>query len=115
MPAEARALIDHPSDRPLSDDVSPHGNDAGADILGQWCRSSRDRVRRAALGRTNDDRPLTPDGDPQDCLQVALPMAFAHLKKSSAVPDHVVAAPRAATARALEDPDKHVLSDVAWN
>ncbi|MEM6973394.1 MAG: hypothetical protein AAF577_11370 [Pseudomonadota bacterium] len=105
VPDKARAVLDQPSDWSLSDDFAPHGTDTGADMLADWRRYSRDRVLRAAQRLMDNDRSLTPDDDPNLYLEVALALAFGHLKKTGAVPAQIIADTREALAKALETPE----------
>jgi hypothetical protein len=79
----ARKILDQPSDWNQIDDFSPHGNDLGADILGDWPSLKRMRVEAVAKRFEID---LTSDASGMDRIQLYFALAFGHVKKAGACP-----------------------------
>ena len=100
---DARKILDVPEDWSETDDSSPHGNDLGADVLGNWAKFKRMSVENIArwLELEYAEDPGMP------FVQLHLAVAFGHVKKSgNCPPDVAKAAVRAldtCLSRARED------------
>jgi uncharacterized protein YfeS len=79
----ARKILDQPSDWNQIDDFSPHGNDLGADILGDWPALKRMSVHGVAKRFEID---LQSDASSMDRIQLYLALAFGHVKKVGVCP-----------------------------
>jgi uncharacterized protein YfeS len=81
----ARNILDLPSDWSQIDDFAPHGNDLGADILGNWSDVRGQSVEKVARHFEID---LVSDSDRAslDRIQLTLGLAFSYIKKSGKCP-----------------------------
>lgn len=82
---DARKILDQPSDWSAFDDLSPHGNDLGADILGGWSRLKAKSIPE--IGKYFELDVISDDADASMArIQVMLALAFGHIKKHGDCP-----------------------------
>lgn len=97
---KARGILDDPRDWSCDDEFSPHGNDAGADILNNW--PAFRKMSLAQAGRAMEFPPLSDDLEDhlwKEWVDTALGLAFGHVKKSGQCPARIAAATRDLLAR----------------
>lgn len=88
---QARMILDNPHDWSLSDDVAPHGNDLGADILGELCKL-REKSPLAIGKRFEVDLDDPTEDGAMDRIQLMLALAFAHVKHTGTCPPDIARA-----------------------
>lgn len=90
MHADAREILNDPFYWSEGHEFSPHGNDAGADILADWSQFKKMPVAEvcAAMGlpRSAEDMP---DYLWKEWIDVHLALAFGHIKKSGNCPANI--------------------------
>jgi hypothetical protein len=98
--ADARRILDDPSDWDPVDDFSPHGNGTGADILENWSRNARSSPRAVAdrFGFIGQDPASNRDEWMQWAL-IHLGLAFGHIKKRATCPPDLARRTRAVLTR----------------
>jgi uncharacterized protein YfeS len=84
----ARRILDDPSDWSEINDFAPHGNDLGADILGNWS-DLRGRSVEWVARYFEIDLLSQSDSASMDRIQLLLGLAFGHVKKSGKCPDDI--------------------------
>jgi len=87
---DARQILDAPLDWSQGNPFAPHGNDLGADILGEWARIRRKDVAAVAAYFQIDMAGAEAE-DRMDQIQLMLGLAFAHVKKTGTCPPDLAA------------------------
>lgn len=87
---DARQILDAPLDWSQGNPFAPHGNDLGADILGEWARIRRKDVA-AVAAYFQIDMASAEAEDRMDQIQLLLGLAFAHVKKTATCPPDLAA------------------------
>jgi len=82
---KARRILDQPTDWSEVDDFSPHGNDLGADILGNWSAlmglGTKEIEKHFQVDLTSDDAVSS-----MARIQISLALAFGHIKMTADCP-----------------------------
>jgi len=93
MHPDARKILDRLEDWSQIDDLSPHGNDTGADIWAQWSQYGRMTPTGVARSMGWDaTSPAMRETMARDWLEIHLALAFGHLKRKGSCPHGIAIA-----------------------